>query len=197
MQDTRICFVGDSFVAGVGDPAALGWCGRLSARSAAAGHPITAYNLGVRRETSADIRQRWAAECAARLPAAADSRIVFSFGVNDTTLEDGAARVAPDQSLVHAQAILSEARQRYAVCMVGPPPIADDPQNARIQALDARLARLCGALEVPYCTVFEALRADAVWCAEVARGDGAHPQAEGYARLSEIVARWSGWGLPT
>ncbi|WP_281179812.1 hypothetical protein [Nocardia grenadensis] len=29
--DQRICFVGDSFVAGVGDPQALGWTERLTA----------------------------------------------------------------------------------------------------------------------------------------------------------------------
>jgi len=33
MQDIRICYVGDSFVNGTGDPAKLGWTGRLSASS--------------------------------------------------------------------------------------------------------------------------------------------------------------------
>lgn len=33
-EDLRICFIGDSFVAGVGDETALGWTGRLLARSA-------------------------------------------------------------------------------------------------------------------------------------------------------------------
>jgi lysophospholipase L1-like esterase len=31
--DVRVCFVGDSFVAGVGDPRHLGWAGRLAAQS--------------------------------------------------------------------------------------------------------------------------------------------------------------------
>lgn len=29
-RDLRICFLGDSFVAGVGDPRCLGWAGRLA-----------------------------------------------------------------------------------------------------------------------------------------------------------------------
>jgi len=53
--DLRILFFGDSFVAGTGDATALGWPGRLVAASHDAGRPITAYNLGVRRDTSADV----------------------------------------------------------------------------------------------------------------------------------------------
>ena len=50
----RILAFGDSFVAGVGDPDHLGWIGRaLRGR-----REITLYNLGVRRETSADIAAR-------------------------------------------------------------------------------------------------------------------------------------------
>lgn len=39
-----VCFVGDSFVAGFGDPEHRGWVGRVAAGSAA-----TVYNLGIRR----------------------------------------------------------------------------------------------------------------------------------------------------
>ena len=31
IHDLRICFVGDSFVAGTGDETALGWVGRVTA----------------------------------------------------------------------------------------------------------------------------------------------------------------------
>ena len=58
----QICFVGDSFVAGIGDETALGWIGRLTTRQATAGKPITAYNLGIRGNTSAQILDRIGAE---------------------------------------------------------------------------------------------------------------------------------------
>ena len=64
--DRRVFFVGDSFVAGVGDPEHRGWVGRLSERAQRAGAPITAYNLGVRRDTSDDICRRWMDEVAVR-----------------------------------------------------------------------------------------------------------------------------------
>ena len=48
-----ICFVGASVLAGVGDPKALGWVGRVVARSIQPDLRLTAYNLGVRGQTSA------------------------------------------------------------------------------------------------------------------------------------------------
>ncbi len=52
IADLRVCFLGDSFVAGVGDPEHLGWVGRVAARTNRGGQPLTAYGLGVRRETA-------------------------------------------------------------------------------------------------------------------------------------------------
>jgi acyl-CoA thioesterase I len=98
-QDIRICFVGDSFVNGVGDRTYLGWIGRLCQNLAAQGFAITHYNLGVRRDTSADIEKRWELEATHRLPKGCDNRIVFSFGTNDTTWENGQQRVSGINSL--------------------------------------------------------------------------------------------------
>jgi hypothetical protein len=55
----RICFIGDSLVNGVGDPTGLGWVGRVATAARRRGHDITAYNLGIRRDTSGDIAVRW------------------------------------------------------------------------------------------------------------------------------------------
>jgi lysophospholipase L1-like esterase len=82
----RICFVGDSFVNGTGDPECLGWAGRICAVARREGYDITYYNLGVRRETSADIKSRWQNEVTCRLSQGEYGRIIFSFGVNDTTI---------------------------------------------------------------------------------------------------------------
>ncbi|NKV11316.1 hypothetical protein GS909_09880, partial [Rhodococcus hoagii] len=91
---------------GVGDSEFLGWAGRLAAGSPATA--LTAYNLGVRRQTSSDVRGRGRDECAQRLPAGVDRRVVFSFGVNDTTVEGGAPRVDPHVSVENLAAMLAE-----------------------------------------------------------------------------------------
>ncbi|MGA7119410.1 MAG: GDSL-type esterase/lipase family protein [Polyangiaceae bacterium] len=90
----RICFFGDSFVNGTGDDDGLGWVGRVVARARQGGRDVTAYNLGIRRDTSADVAARWMREARPRLPHEHDGRLVFSFGANDCTAnrEDGSPR---------------------------------------------------------------------------------------------------------
>lgn len=182
-------------MAGVGDPAAAGWVGRLASRSLRGGLALTVSNLGVRRDTSTDVGRRWLAECRARFPAGCSARVVLAYGVNDTTIEGGRPRTPPDVSAANLLHLLGTARDHgWPVLVAGPPPIADDAQNARIAALDGRFAALCAGAGVPYVPVFEALRADPVWTAEVSRGDGAHPGAAGYDRLADLIApAWDRW----
>ena len=65
----RICFIGDSITNGYGDPEYRGWLAFLSAAARRDGADITAYNLGVRSDTSSMIGARWRQEAVARLPA--------------------------------------------------------------------------------------------------------------------------------
>ena len=195
-RDLRVCFVGDSFVAGVGDPEHLGWAGRLCAGSERAGLPVTRYVLGVRRQTTAEVAQRWAAECRIRLADGEwEPRVVLSTGVNDTTEEHGTPRLAPEQSVAALTRVLTGAADAgWSVLVVGPPAVTDDVQNQRIIDLDDRFARACAEHGVPYVPVVAALAADPTWRAEVAAGDGAHPGAAGYALLADLVRpSWNRW----
>lgn len=195
-RDLRVCFVGDSFVAGVGDPEHLGWVGRLCADSERAGLPLTRYVLGVRRQTTAEVAERWAAECRPRLAGGEwEARVVLSTGVNDTTEVDGAPRLVPDQSVAALAAMLTGAADTgWSALVVGPPAVADDAQNRRILDVDDRFAQTCAEHGVPYVGVAAALVADPVWRADVAAGDGAHPGAAGYAVLADLVRpHWQRW----
>jgi len=191
----RICFFGDSFVAGVGDDACLGWPGRLCAAARHAGHDVTPYNLGIRRETSADIAMRWRAEARPRLPDGMDGRLIFAFGANDCTRGEGdEPRVAPDRTLVHLETILARAVRWRPTLMIGPLPVSDDPViDERIRSLSEAFGPLCVRLEVPYLSVFENVAACAPWTREAAAGDGTHPNASGYAALAAIIEAWGPW----
>ncbi|MDP9407827.1 MAG: GDSL-type esterase/lipase family protein [Actinomycetota bacterium] len=192
IADLRVCFLGDSFVAGVGDPEHLGWVGRVAARTNRGGQPLTAYGLGVRRETSRDVLGRWRRECAPRLPAGSACGVVVSFGVNDTTHEGGAVRVPPPQSAAHLARLLEGvATAGWRVLVVGPPPVRDRQQAERILALDAVFGTVCADADVAYVSVVEALLDSRVWMHEVAGGDGAHPGAAGYQELADLV--WPAW----
>jgi lysophospholipase L1-like esterase len=192
-SDIRICFIGDSFVNGTGDPECLGWPGRVCVAAGYQGYNVTYYNLGIRRETSADIRDRWHQEVERRLPENCDRRVVFSFGVNDTTLENGKPRVEFRESLANARQILTQAQRSLPVLMVGPAPVGDAEQNQRIQALSVRLAELCQEIGVPFLEILGPLQASVVWIAEAIANDGAHPRAAGYGELAELVRGWSAW----
>jgi len=187
--------VGDSLVAGVGDGQHLGWAGRLAVRASAAGRPLTYYNLGVRRQTSADIAARWEAECVQRLPADTDARVVFSFGVNDTAIEDGRIRVSERDSVANLIAMLERAAERgWAALVVAPPPNVDDEHNARTEALDAQFTEVCAAQDIPYVRVHQPLRQNATWMRACGEADGYHPGAAGYEEFAAlIVPHWLLW----
>lgn len=194
MRSIRICFVGDSMVNGTGDPECLGWTGRVCAHAIRAGHDVTHYNLGIRRDTSADVLARWREEVARRLPMKVDGRVVFSFGLNDTVIEDGRPRIGLDDSLANLRAILREARQSYPVLVVGPPPMAaESAHQMPAWLLSSHYEAACGQLGVPYLDVVADLERTGTFIRVALANDGAHPRAAGYGELAALVTRWDAW----
>ncbi|MBW4563574.1 MAG: lipase [Mojavia pulchra JT2-VF2] len=196
LPEVRICFVGDSFVNGTGDPEYLGWTGRLCVNANKKGYDITYYNLGIRRDTSTDIEKRWLQEVSARLPKEHYGRVVFSFGLNDTTVENGKTRVDLIDSIRNARKILSEAQQLYPVLMIGPAPYTEqeDPQRKkRTSDLSKQFAFVCKELNIPYLDVFPILEKSNIWIDEAKANDGVHPKAGGYAEFAQIVENWDAW----
>lgn len=192
-KEIRMCFVGESFVNGVGDPECLGWTGRICVDANKKGHDITYYNLGVRRETSTELKQRCLREVSYRLPQQYDGRVIFCFGVNDTTIENGKTRIAIKNSLANTQEILIETKKLYPVLMLGPLPIADETQNQRIANLSQEFQQICNKLDIPYLDAFPTLINSDIWIGEVKNYDGAHPRAAGYTELAKIFQNWEAW----
>lgn len=185
----RLCFFGDSFVCGYGDPDARGWVGRACAPHLAAGRDLTLYNLGIRGATIGDVALSWENEAVARLPLPGQGRVLFSFGANDAVQD-----VPPASSLDHAAAILKKAIPRAPVLVIGPAPIADDPAaDARAAALCPALDSLCRTMAVPFLSIHSLLRQSDAWMNEALAGDGAHPGRAGYAALAALIRGWSAW----
>jgi lysophospholipase L1-like esterase len=159
------------------------------------GFTTTAYNLGIRRNTSSDVLARWEQEVAVRRAPGCDERLVLSFGVNDSIIEDGAPRVATDESVANLVRVLIGAGQTgLPTLVVGPPPIADAEVNRRVIELSARFREVCTDANVPFVEVVHELASDQLWMTEVRNGDGAHPGAGGYERLAAIVMpTWLAW----
>lgn len=191
MKDIRICFIGDSFVNGTGDEKMLGWAGRLCAEARQHGHDITYYNLGIRRNTSTDILQRWS-EVSLRQQPDCDNRIVLSCGVNDTTIENGALRVDFETSLQNMRDLFARMQSSPGL-VVGPPPVDDEQQNQRIQTLSNAMQIEAEKAGLSFIPLFDHLIQDSTYLAEIAQNDGAHPRLTGYDKMTRIILDSGKW----
>lgn len=186
VRDIRVCFVGDSYVAGLGDSTALGWVGRMVAHAHATGTPLTSYNLGIRRNTSQDVAGRLPDETARRLADADEGLVIVSFGVNDTLVEGARQRVTGAETLAAFERMVRELAPT-PVALVGPPAVDDDAHNSRIRPLNAALRTTAAALGVDFFDVFTTLEYDEVWREQLRAHDGYHPDAPGYERFFRAV----------
>ncbi len=187
-RDLRVCFVGDSFTAGTGDETGLGWVRPLVAQAQAGGTPLTAYELGVRRDTSLDIARRFHPEVAARFADGDDLRVVLALGANDVSAPAGRPRVPHERTLAVLTDLLDDAwATGWSVFVVGPPTSLDPAQTARALDLSLGMAQVCQECAVPFVDVARELAGDPVWREAVLAGDGVHPRSEGYRRIADLV----------
>ena len=192
MAQMRICFIGDSFVSGAYDDECLGWVGRIAAAARKRGHDLSAYNLGIRGETSVQIARRWRAEAEVR-QSQQEGRLVFEFGVNDAREVAGKRQLQAAQSMAAAGEILHAARRWKPTLMIGPPPGGDDGRNMRVKQLSEGIAKLCAELKVPYFDSFTPLSNSSNFVANTRSVDGTHPSADGYAEWARLIDRWQAW----
>lgn len=186
-----LCFVGDSFVAGKGDPKALGWVSRVVARTPSADAELVTYNLGVAGEASSDVLARWRAETAPRWASSNERRLVVGFGTNDIRQGMTTAR-----SRLNLANILDDAATTgIATFVVGPPPSADNELNAKLQVLVDAQADVCARRRVTYVDCFRPLVGHDQWQSDLAAGDGFHPGQAGYGLIAWLVlhAGWQEW----
>jgi acyl-CoA thioesterase-1 len=187
-RDLRVCFFGDSFTLGVGDPTGAGWVGLVAAAARSEGHDLTAYNLGVRRDTSVDIARRWRSEARERLKDGDLFGVVFAVGTNDVAVHHGRPRVPRARSLTLLADMLDDAHTAlWSTLVIGPPSLQDRQDNARAAELATGMAQVCADRTVPFLNVIDQLAADPVWQREVAAGDACHPSTRGYEQLAALV----------
>ena len=192
----RIVVIGDELAAGAGDPKALGWVGRVAARTAMHPPPVV-MALAVPGETTTALSARWEDETPRRLdPAsgAADPLLVVALGRADL-----AAGISLARSRLNLANILDVADgHRISTFVVGPPPgpYGDADHQAEFSAA---FADVSARRRVPYVETFGPLARHDQWIADLAAGDGACPGQAGYGLMAWLVLHsgWNRWlGLP-
>ena len=177
-----ICYFGDSLTLGYGDPSGLGWPGRVSGKLTTLGADVTCYNLGVRKDTTLALGDRWQKEAELRLLPDMEHKLVFSFGVADVM--NG---VDPDDTMAAAETILTQAKTFGEVLLVGPTPVGENRQTDAVAELSGRLEELCETLDVPFVPAMRPMQESGVYQQALKDGDSIHPSAIGYAALAEYI----------
>ncbi|MDN5767305.1 MAG: GDSL-type esterase/lipase family protein [Humibacillus sp.] len=192
VRDVGMVFMGASTTAGYGDPKGLGWVGRVVARTQHPDLDLTAYNLGVRGNTSGDVVARWSAECHPRWQGRAERRLVLSVGTNDVLTGMTMAR-----SRLNLANVLDEAANSgIGVFVVGLTPTLDPETNRRIESLAEAQADVCARRGVTYVDCYRPLVSHDQWMADVAASpDRVHPGQAGYGLIAWLVLHngWNDW----
>lgn len=190
-RDVGVVFIGASTTAGYGDPKAQGWVGRVVGRTQHPDLDLSAYNLGVRGETSADVLERWRVECPPRWAGRTERRLVVSVGTNDV-----AKGVTLARHRLNLANILDEASSTgIATFVVSPPPTGDDDINAKLEVLVEAQADVCARRSVPFVDCYAPLLGHDQWRSEMRASDGVHPGQAGYGLLAWLVLHngWTEW----
>ena len=152
MRETRLSFIGDELVAGHGDGRALGWTGRVMARTPRDAD-ILWTSLAVPGETTAQMSDRWGPEVARRSTHTGINRLVVGLGVADVL-----AGISYARSRLALANILDTAASDHRECfVVGPPPLPEADPDATAQ-LSQAAEEVCLRRNVPYVDTFEPLR---------------------------------------
>ncbi len=191
-RDVCVVFIGASMVAGVGDPKGQGWVSRVVGRTQHPDLELTAYNLGVRGETSADVLARWRTECPPRWRGRTEKRLVISVGANDVAEGVTLAR----HRLNLANILDDAASDGIATFVVSPPPTDDEEFNRKLEVLVDAQADVCNRRGVPFVDCFRPLQGHEQWHSDLASSSVPHhPGQAGYGLIAWLVLHngWNEW----
>lgn len=189
-REVALVFIGDSFVSGEGDDKALGWVGRVMARTQIKDAVVAHYNLGVRGETAGGVAERWLTEGMRRFEGVTERRLVVQVGHADVAAGTSIARLR-----LNLANILDEASsQGVATLVVGPPPSADPEANDQLRHVVEAQRDVCDRRGVTFVDTFTPLAGHDQWESDIAASaDGVHPGQAGYGLIAWLVLH-HGWG---
>lgn len=187
VRDLCVVTLGGALAAGLGDPRNQGWVTRVMARSARDDLRLTAYNLAVAGDTTAEVLKRATTEAPARWAGHGDRRLVVSTG-----LEDARAGVSIARHRLNLANVLDSATGHgIGAFVVGPAPTGEDRLDDDLERYAEAQADVCDRRGVPFVDCLSPLRRHDQWLTDVDTGAGLPGQA-GYGLIAWLVLN-NGW----
>lgn len=186
----RLAAVGDELLAGLGDPRALGWLGRVMARTRPDNATVEAYSLAAPGEGTEALANRWLQEVGRRFGDGSDNRLVIGLSDRDLDLELSTAR----SRLNLANILDGAAHLSVKALVVGPPPGLDAERNRRLADLSAAFGDVTTRRKHVFVDTFTPLITHEQWRHDLSANGGAPGQA-GYGLMAWLVLHrgWFQW----
>lgn len=190
LRTIRITAIGDELLAGHGDPRALGWFGRVLARTQDPALRLQSYVLAAPAEGTEALAERWLGEAGRRFGDMVENRLVIALSDRDVDLGLSTAR-----SRLNLANILDSASQMsIKALIVGPAPGLDDERNDKVAELNRIFADVALRRNHHYIDTFTPLRAHTQWRADL-NANGGVPGQAGYGLMAWLVLHrgWYNW----
>ncbi|KAD4060572.1 GDSL-type esterase/lipase family protein [Arthrobacter yangruifuii] len=186
----RLAAVGDELLAGHGDPRALGWLGRVLARTSPENVNLQAYSLAAPNEGTEALANRWLSEAGRRFENGCENRLVIGLSDRDLDLDLSTAR----SRLNLANILDGAAQMSIKVFVVGPPPGLDPERNRKLADLSAAFGDVTTRRKHVYVDTLNPLLNHEQWRTDLAANGGTPGQA-GYGLMAWLVLHrgWYQW----
>jgi lysophospholipase L1-like esterase len=189
--ETRIVILGDETTTAIGDVKALGWVGRVIARTPAEDPIIDIYNVPSPGETSAGLLERWSLEVQRRFRPETQNRIVLALGNADAS--EG---ISVSRSRLNVATVIDEARRNdFSVLVVGPSPSFNKALNYEIEHLATGYEDVCKRRNIPFVDFFHPLVDHEGFNVELEVSARNMPGQTGYGLMAWLVLNrgWYPW----
>jgi acyl-CoA thioesterase-1 len=191
---TNVFFVGDELAAGHGDPKALGWTGRVAARTLPYQPELRFHTLAVPGETTGELTARWDDEALRRIGEGGvgntSNAVLFAVGRHDVV-----RGVSPTMTRLNIANALDRAKALgFRTMLAGPPPGLPE-HNDSIAELSALCEESAARRAVPYVDMYGPLARHEQWLADINMGDDDLPRQAGYGLMAWLVlhSAWHEW----
>jgi lysophospholipase L1-like esterase len=189
--ETRIVILGDETTTAIGDVKALGWVGRVIARTPVEDPIIDIYNVPSPGETSAGLLERWSLEVQRRFRPETQNRIVLALGNADAS--EG---ISVSRSRLNVATVIDEARRNdFSVLVVGPSPSFNKALNYEIEHLATGYEDVCNRRNIPFVDFFHPLVDHEGFNVELEVSARNMPGQTGYGLMAWLVLNrgWYPW----